>query len=54
VARTRPDLVLPGSLVYPEFSTNRKDLLARMHAAMLFGHLALYEDVIPQVLPVCC
>ena len=27
-------------------------MLARMHAAMLFGHLALYEEVIPKTLPV--
>lgn len=52
VARTRPDLVLPVLSYILNFLQTEKTLLARMHAAMLFGHLALYEDVIPQVLPV--
>jgi len=52
VARTRPDLVLPVLLNILNLLHTEKTLLARMHAAMLFGHLALYEEVIPQVLPV--
>ncbi len=52
VARTRPDLVLPYLLIILVLLQTEKTLLARMHAAMLFGHLALYEEVIPQVLPV--
>ena len=52
VARTRPDLVLPVLANILVLLQTEKTLLARMHAAMLFGHLALYEEVIPQVLPV--
>jgi hypothetical protein len=52
VARTRPDLVLPVLSNILNLIQTEKTLLARMHAAMLFGHLALYEEVIPQVLPV--
>jgi hypothetical protein len=52
VARKRPDLVLPYLPTILKLLDTEKTLLARMHAAMLFGHLAVYKDVIPKVLPV--
>lgn len=52
IARKRPDLVLPYLPAILKLLETEKTLLARIHAAMLFGHLAVYKDVIPQVLPV--
>ena len=52
IARSRPDLVrglLPEILALLE---RDRGLMVRMHAAMLFGHLAVYPEVIPQVLPI--
>ncbi len=51
VARTRPDLVLPYLPQVLKLIQTEKTMLARMHAAMLFGHLAVYGEVIPRVLP---
>jgi len=52
VARKRPDLVLPYLPAILRLLKTEKTMLARMHTAMLFGHLAVYGEVIPQVLPV--
>jgi hypothetical protein len=52
VARSRPDLVrdlLPAILALLEKDQN---MMVRMHGAMLFGHLAIYPDVIPQIFPI--
>ncbi len=52
VARSRPDLVRPYLVDILQLLGNEKTMLARMHAAMLFGHLTVYAEVIPQVLPI--
>ena len=51
VARSRPDLVHP---YFPGILTKVKSdqvMMVRMHAAMLYGHMAVYEDCAHQAVP---
>jgi HEAT repeat protein len=52
VARTRPELVHPYLHEVIALMRTEDTMLARMHAAMLFGDMAIYEEEIASMLPV--
>lgn len=52
IARSRPDLVLAYLPTILDLAKNDQVMMVRMHAAMIFGHLAVYAEIIPEVLPV--
>jgi HEAT repeat protein len=52
VARTRPELVQPYLPQVINLLNTEETMLARMHAAMLFGDMALYERDVPQMLSI--
>ena len=52
IARTRPELVHPYLSQVIALMRTEDTMLARMHAAMLFGDMAIYEEEIVSMLPV--
>jgi len=49
IARTRPDLLVPRLQELVRISRRADVAMVRMHLAMLFGHLAVFERLVPSL-----
>ena len=52
IARVRPHLVMPAFVQILDLLENKQTMMVRMHAAMLFGHLVVFNETIPLTFPV--